>query len=307
MPGLKIPSNARLRTAAAIYKFDDIEFVNKAYFIVQLLKALQDLPKDDFYFVFAGGTCLSKAFNLIKRMSEDVDLRVIFTTPPGSRNALKKRLSQVKHSLAEILPEIFPGSKLLLAGNENRYLEYAIPYPLASKNSALREAIKLDVAYFPPILPPVNASVASFLSEIQKVKPEVESILCISPVETLADKMVALPRRICTAKEKQEPQDRNIVRHIYDIYSIYPTINESEVKKLVQQIIEQDRKEYHGKNPAWASDPKSNTLNALEELKKPEFATIFGLYAQEMVYDQNMAGFQTMLDFVVSKIAEAFH
>ena len=65
MPGLKIPNNARLRTAAAIYKFDDIEFVNKDYFVVQLLKALQDLPKGGCYFVFAGGTCLSKAFNLI--------------------------------------------------------------------------------------------------------------------------------------------------------------------------------------------------------------------------------------------------
>jgi hypothetical protein len=122
MSGLKIPNNAQLRTAVAIYKFDDIEFVNKDYFVVQLLKALQDLPKDGFYFVFAGGTCLSKAFNLIKRMSEDVDLRVIFTTPPVSRNALKKKLSEVKHLLEDSLPETFPGSKLLLWHIQNLVL-----------------------------------------------------------------------------------------------------------------------------------------------------------------------------------------
>jgi hypothetical protein len=294
-----------LEDAALVYNFDDVEFVNKDYYLVELLKNLQDLPKDGFYFVFAGGTCLSKVFNLTKRMSEDVDLRVIFDAPPANRNALKKKLSQIKHLLEDFLNEIFPGSTLRLAGNENRYLEFEVPYPRASKNSVLRESIKLDVAYFPQILPPVLCPVSSFITEIKKGKPEIDGILCIDPVETLADKMVALPRRICTANEKQEPQDRNIVRHVYDIYSIYPTIDANKVKGLVQQIIEQDRIEYHGKNPAWASDPKTNTFEALEELKKSEFAALFAAYAQAMVYDQNLPDFQIMLDFVIDKIAEA--
>jgi hypothetical protein len=160
------------------------------------------------------------------------------------------------------------------------------------------------VAYFPPLLKPEPRQVSSFINEIKKAEPEVPSILCIRPLETLADKMVALPRRICTALEKQEPHDRNIVRHIYDIYSIYPAIDTGEVKKLVEQIIEQDRIEYHGKNPAWASDPKANTLKALEELKKPEFARLFSAYAKVMVYEENLTDYQIMLDFVTSKIAE---
>jgi hypothetical protein len=305
MPKFNMPSDKQLRTGAKLYKFEDVEFINKDYFVVQLLKALQDLPTEGFFFVFAGGTCLSKAFNLTRRMSEDVDLRVIFDTQPSSRNGLKKKLSQVKHLLEDNLREQFPGSTLQMAGNENRYLEYEVAYPRASKNSTLREGIKLDVAYFPPLLKPEPRPVSSFINEIKKAEPEVSSILCIRPVETLADKMVALPRRICTALEKQEPQDRNIVRHIYDIYSIYPTIDAKMVKNLVEQIIEQDRIEYHGKNPIWASDPKTNTLKALEELKKPEFAALFSSYAEKMVYDENLADFKTMLDFVTVKIAQA--
>jgi predicted nucleotidyltransferase component of viral defense system len=294
-----------LEDTALVYNFDDVEFVNKDYYVVELLKALQDLPKDGFHFVFAGGTCLSKAFTLTKRMSEDADLRVVFETHPASRNVLKKKLSRVKHLLEDNLRELFPGSTLKLAGNENRYLEFEVPYPRASKNSTLREDIKLDVAYFQLILPPVLRQVSSFISKIKKDAPEIEGILCIDPLETLADKMVALPRRICTAKEKQEELDRNIVRHIYDIYSIYPAIDAAKIKDLVQQIIERDRIEYHGKNPAWAGDPRTNTFEALEELKKSEFATLFATYAQVMVYDQNLPDFQIMLDFVIDKIAEA--
>jgi hypothetical protein len=238
-------------------------------------------------------------------MSEDVDLRVVFVTPPASRNGLKRKLSDVKHLLEDHLGEKFPGSALKMAGNENRYLEFEIAYPRASKNSALRENIKLDVAYFPLLLAPERRPVSSFITEIKKGEPDIPEIWCVRVIETLADKMVALPRRICTAREKQETLDRNIVRHIYDIFTIYPKVDTSGIKEIVKTIIEQDRIEYHGKNPAWANDPTTNTLMALEELKKPEFATLFASYAQTMVYDHNMADFATMLDFVVEKIGAA--
>lgn len=68
------------------------EFIaEKDYWVTYLLK---NLVKSEFAneFVFKGGTCLSKAYNLIERFSEDIDLLMIETDKTQSKTQKEKRL-----------------------------------------------------------------------------------------------------------------------------------------------------------------------------------------------------------------------
>jgi hypothetical protein len=73
------------------------------------------------------------AFSLTKRMSEDVDLRIQLADPPTSRSAQKKQLGQIKREVGASLTATFPGSLLVRSGNENRYMDFNIAYPLPAR------------------------------------------------------------------------------------------------------------------------------------------------------------------------------
>jgi predicted nucleotidyltransferase component of viral defense system len=289
-----------------LYQLQDIEFVNKDFYVVEVLKTFTTLKIESCDFVFGGGTCLTKAFNLTHRMSEDVDLRIMLNEPPVSKSSLKKRLSDIKHQVENYLAITFPGSFLIKAGNGNRYLDFNIVYPRVSSSSALREGIKVELSYFPLLRPPESKAISSFITQAQKKKPDIPHILCVSPIETLVDKMVALPRRICAAKEKNEPLDRNTIRHVYDIFTIYKGIETDQIPMLIKTAIRQEQEEYSGNNPEWTANPIANTKLALEELKEPKYAQMFAQYASAMIYERNMPDYKTMIGFVFEKILLAF-
>ena len=62
-------------------------FIEKDYWITLVLKQLSESSYVDSV-VFKGGTSLSKAYNLIDRFSEDIDLEVI-SNPASSSNQIK--------------------------------------------------------------------------------------------------------------------------------------------------------------------------------------------------------------------------
>tara|TARA_Y100000815_G_scaffold255928_1_gene263187 strand:+ start:1103 stop:1342 length:240 start_codon:yes stop_codon:yes gene_type:complete len=54
----------------------DPAFVEKDFFVVQLLNLLQKFNIDGYQIIFTGGTCLSKAYENTYRMSEDIDIPI---------------------------------------------------------------------------------------------------------------------------------------------------------------------------------------------------------------------------------------
>jgi len=69
--------------------------VEKDYWVSFILK---NLTKSEFAeeIVFKGGTCLSKAYNLIERFSEDVDLLMLETENTQSKTQKEKRLIAIR-------------------------------------------------------------------------------------------------------------------------------------------------------------------------------------------------------------------
>ena len=54
----------------------DKSFVEKDYYVVEILKILSLFSSEEVKVEFSGGTSLSKGFKLIKRFSEDIDFTV---------------------------------------------------------------------------------------------------------------------------------------------------------------------------------------------------------------------------------------
>src|SRR5882724_2414665 len=72
--------------------------VEKDWYAVRALAAIAAVDTGDFRLVFGGGTALSRAYKLTKRMSEDVDLKIVCDKDP-SRGALRKLRTVITDTL----------------------------------------------------------------------------------------------------------------------------------------------------------------------------------------------------------------
>ncbi len=69
--------------------------LEKDVIVVEALRAIAAIKIAGLTLTFSGGTCLAKAYKLLERMSEDIDLRVSFEnrgnlTRSGIRTGLRK-------------------------------------------------------------------------------------------------------------------------------------------------------------------------------------------------------------------------
>lgn len=72
--------------------------VEKDWYVVKALAAIAAVDTGDFRLVFGGGTALSRAYKLTKRMSEDVDLKIVRDRAP-TRGELRKLRKTITDAL----------------------------------------------------------------------------------------------------------------------------------------------------------------------------------------------------------------
>lgn len=151
--------------------------------------------------MFSGGTALSRAHRLIRRMSEDIDLKIV-SDEPRSRPELRNLHEAITIALLDAGFEFDPTNRAHRdSGNASRYTIYRLPYrPVVAGEGVLRPEIKIETAIWPLRLPTVEQSVSSFWAEAFKQPQEVAAIPCVALVETVAEKFVALTRGIRPGK-----------------------------------------------------------------------------------------------------------
>lgn len=90
---------------AAKLGINEPSLVEKDYQVVRALSLLTQVKSSDFELVFAGGTCLSKTFKNLQRMSEDVDIKILPTERemPLSNTARRRALGDLKREIVELL------------------------------------------------------------------------------------------------------------------------------------------------------------------------------------------------------------
>ncbi len=261
--------------------------VEKDWYVAKALAAIAAIDATPFRLVFGGGTALARAHRLIRRMSEDIDLKIIADeTPP--RSAYRRLRDSMTDALLSAGFQFDPENPAHReSGNASRYTLYRLPYaPITSGAGALRPEIQIEAAAWPLRRPSVRMPVISFLAEASNQPAEVQGIACVSIVETAAEKFVALTRRVGAEQAGAGgPRDPTLVRHIYDLHVIRDHYDSAEAISLAREIMLADAEAYGHQFPAYRENPIAETLRAVASLAAdPSYASRYASFQRDMVY-----------------------
>jgi len=261
--------------------------VEKDWHVVRALAAIAAADTAPFRLVFGGGTALCRAHGLIRRMSEDIDLRIVAADNP-TRGALRGLRHTITQALLDAGFAFDPANpehrETMYAGH---YTIYRLPYePAAEGQGALRPEIQIETALFPLRRPAIERPVTSFVAEGLARAPEVAAIECATIPETAAEKFVALTRRAgAELAGLRDKRDVTLVRHVYDLHVIRDHYDAADVAGLAGEIMIADAELHGQKYPAYQKDPLAETLKAVEGIAADaEFAAAYVTFRRDMVY-----------------------
>ena len=264
----------------------------KDLLVAEILKVVSDSSCFDILPVFCGGTCLSQAYRLIQRMSEDIDFKLI--VPEGlSRNARSKKLKSLKHQLVANLVEagFYVPADEIRARNENSFIAMNIYYkscfaPVAS----LRPEIKLELTARAPRLPTRSRTITTLLEEMVPFNREAICLDCISVEETLVEKLVSFLRRTAEhrAGYSRGSYDNRLVRHLYDVYaiaSVDPALLDDTLLEHFAVLVHEDARQFENQFPLFVEDPCGQMRLALSALELDHtFEKEYQALLQELVF-----------------------
>lgn len=268
--------------------------VEKDYYAVQLLRLLCDLKFEGYTLVFAGGTCLAKAYRNTYRMSEDIDLKLV---PSEETVGLtKSRQRTLRRAMFQQVKAVIEGSDLFtLEGepqrqNEGRYQVFRVRYPRGHREiGALRPHLLLEITESRLTLPAVDQSIQSLFAQVAEQPPEVVGLPCAALETIAAEKFVALARRTALVdRDFSQKDDETLIRHIYDLHLVQEALGDlGGVAALVQQAIHVDLEQFGHQHPEFVADPHAELRRGLELIRQPTHAERYRNFTGPLVYHQD--------------------
>ena len=221
-------------------------FIEKDWYAIQLLKLINEHQFSDIDPIFSGGTSLSKGYGLIKRFSEDLDFKITTTASCGRSKRREYRETIIDLINSNSFFKVDPGS--LFKGSQSRHFSFSINYSsLFDAHHSLRSGLKLEMTFCEPKLKPILCPIKSFITESKGEEFEINA-LCISPIETAADKCAALIWRTHIKDRFQEKGSKynepEMIRHLHDLCALEQQIagQEQQFKCLVERNYIEDKK-----------------------------------------------------------------
>ena len=297
------PSVNILEDVAQELGIDDPSLVEKDFFTVKALSICATIKSALFLLVFAGGTCLSKTYKAVERMSEDVDIKIIRTDAGNrlSRTALKKSLKSIRHEILNALKSegLLVPSENVKSRNEYHYTELKIPYPQQFVSSvALRPEIKLDLTLSTFLSPPITKPVSSFVADMFGKQPEVAGIHCVRIEDMAAEKLVSLTRRTAAVLcGRLGMDDETLVRHIFDLCAVENVLEGNvHFSEMVQRVVAIDIEQFGNQVPEYRENPRRETAKALRALSElPQYAQRYNNFLGPLVYTTNPPSWEDAL------------
>ena len=224
---------------------------------------LFELAKAELPFVFKGGTSLSKAYNMIDRFSEDIDLSMNRKPTESERKASKELVIQIAESLGMTLGN---PDKIRSRYDYNKYV-----FKYMSLFVSMPVEIIIETSYYQTAYPVEKHEVGSFVGRFceergidlpipfkaAKVYMNVQSIR-----RTFVDKVFA----ICDYRI-QNMQDRDS-RHLYDICKLAGQLKLDEEMDALVDKVREDRM-LSQNNPS--AQPNYIIPEMLEEIIESKF------------------------------------
>ena len=268
-------------------------FLEKDWYATQALRLLQGLNTLAFTCVFSGGTCLSKAYGLIKRFSEDLDFRVQ-GTEIESRPARREYVAQIIDALTK--SQLFKDITVKKEDQSHRAI-LTLTYPhVFEQAQSLRPHIKVELIFSPVTLETQIKPVQSLADQFLHNADGVFDVVCISPIETAAEKLSALLWRTLYNKQDFDP---TLLRHLYDLASLKELLiaNQFRFKALLQKIYQADQAkwehQYH-----FETLPKAIQQLHQELASQPKYKKAYQSFVENMCYDTDTSPFEKALDIL---------
>lgn len=234
--------NARLRDepdtfTALIQQVADVagvraSFVEKDFWAMEVLRAARTTKAirlkegagiGEATMLFKGGTSLSRAFRLVQRFSEDIDLLAVFpdNTSPAARHAVLKQVDRDVTEHLGIPGVVVPGSS---DTGVKRYTSYE--YSAVHPDSDLTDGVLLELGSRGGTHPSVEVSIRSMLADVAAEQLGVDeyewdefapfAANVLAPERTLLEKLSALH----TAATTSDPRLAAMGRHLYDVHQL---------------------------------------------------------------------------------------
>jgi predicted nucleotidyltransferase component of viral defense system len=291
--------------------------VEKDWWVSRTLEIIfqMDIAK---HLVFKGGTSLSKAWNLINRFSEDIDLAIdmdFFMTPTknwskGERTKLRKTAGEYSTSIffveleAEFLKRGFENLHFTIVetsetDRDPRVLEIQYPNLIEQQTDYMLPRIQIEVSCRSLREPFSIQKFGSLVDEVYFEREFAQSFFqvpTVNPERTFLEKIFLLHEEFKRPEEKMRV-DR-LSRHLYDVYHLIKAgiadraINDKELYETIVSHRYLFSKiggvDYNSHNPA--------TLNPIPPNKvQKDWESDYAKMKEEMIYEKNPPSFEDLI------------
>ena len=258
--------DAILLTSQKLEVSEDI--VEKDYYVTLILKKLSQI---EYPVVFKGGTSLSKAFNVIDRFSEDID--ITFTEHLGEARRKKLKYNVLKPIADELGLEICNFNFIESDKNLNHYDFYYESVVGDRVINAIPSYVKLETSLMSYAFPTEEKELRNYILDalgtdekdlISKYDLHTFPMRVQSLNRTLIDKIFAL------CDYYLQGRNRRNARHLYDIYKLAGYVEiDDEFMKLVEEV--RAHRIEMGNEIAPAASPDVNILEIVQKICDEDF------------------------------------
>ena len=228
------------------YVFDyggSLEIVEKDFWVTLMLDYLFHKSTYKDYFIFTGGTSLSKCYNIINRFSEDIDIILrwdLLTNDNPNQERSKTKQDKYNKSLNE-LAAIFIKEKLLptlqndfktiinetplfsVDSTNPQVIVFAYPSVNSEASSYIQKNIRLELGPLAALSPTENIKISPMIEIMKLPMCNINSttIKTVTPERTFWEKILILHQESHRPDSKSVPSRYS--RHYYDVYKISQT------------------------------------------------------------------------------------
>ena len=226
----------------------------KDFWVTLMLDYIFHISKYKDYFIFKGGTSLSKCFNIINRFSEDIDLILNWNylgltdeeiySQRSNTNQLKynKYVDDLAINFIEskLLPDMINDFKEILGyepkfeqGENKHILNFYYPNIYDAESTGVLQCIRLEIGPLAERIPVIEMQIEPLISKInlKNMIKTATTVKCISPERTFWEKVLILHQEAHRPKTKIDSLGNEVInniprrysRHYYDVWKIGQT------------------------------------------------------------------------------------
>ena len=288
--------------------------IEKDFWICWTLAKLYSIPEFESTIIFKGGTSLSKAYGVIERLSEDIDLTIDKTALGDLKDPTEDGISGKEQSrridslvlgaqnyistefllsLNKVISEALEGKKdwqLKVDADKQTILFYYPQFCLVNKTSYIKPVIRLELGARGGIIPKEDKVICSYVADIFPNLFEFKNcaVPTLSIERTFWEKITIL-HSLYNRHQKGKAIGHRMSRHYYDIYMLVQkgiVITAIAQKNLLQEVIENNIVFFKDPNSAYETAklgelrlaPSEEMLMALKQDYKEMEVMMIGNY-----------------------------